>query len=87
MNYAVSIDVELPGWLTLDAVDGIVEQLGQTAWATRGDGHNLKVRWDAESEWVLRGRVQSDLDEVKANYEVELYGLNLDALMPVVVGA
>jgi len=79
----VAVTTKLPGHLSLDDRDTLVERVRETAFPSLApDGRTLNVEWTAETEWVLRGMVEETMEIIDSEFQVRLYALDLDALMP-----
>ena len=88
MSAKVFIVAQLPGWVSLESKEAIIEKVRETAWPQPSpvNHRELRIEWEAPSEWELRGIVQRTLDEVDAEWRIELYPGDLDRLMPEEVG-
>ena len=79
MTWTASVRLDLPGWLTLDSKDDLVEKVRESALPIESqDGRSVAVQWTADNEWDLRGAVQETLDEVESNFDWR--GLTTEAI-------
>lgn len=70
--FTVTIVTKLPGWLSLDELDNLVETVRESARPVL-TGRVLTITWRAESEWELRGLFDQTLAEVASLFGVMLY--------------
>lgn len=75
MFYA-EITVKIPGSMSLDDRDALVEKVRETAFPDLSpDGRVLRIEWSGENEWDLRGLAEGTLEEVETEFG-ELRGLS-----------
>jgi hypothetical protein len=70
-HWTASVALDIPGHLTLDDRDSLVEKVRETALPMlSNDGRRLVILWGAESEWDLRGLVGDTLYEIESGYSI-----------------
>jgi hypothetical protein len=67
-----TLKIELDGDTTFNDADDIEERLRTLADVDR-DGKVMKVRWDAQTEWDLRGLVWETLVELESHFGDDVF--------------
>jgi len=67
-RWTASVRLDLPGSITLDEVDTLLERLREHAgaWLSQ-DGRSIGIQWNEANEWALRGVVEATIAETEAN--------------------
>jgi len=71
-DWSASVRLTLPGHLTLDDRESLIEMVrGTAAPFPDGDTKTLAVQWQGyANEWDLRGAVEETLAELESNYSL-----------------
>lgn len=76
--FVASVSITLPGSLSLDGQDNVVEKVRETALPIL-QGRRLTIQWKAPNQWLLRGLVEETIAEVESmGYGIEFPERDLD---------
>lgn len=77
-QYHASVSINLPGSLSLDGQDEVMEKVRETAFPIL-QGRRLTIQWGADTQWLLRGLVEATINEVESmGYGIEFPERDLD---------